>query len=117
MDYFEKEFYYYKTLGLCEELNLKKATTAKIVGRNRPIFISELSFQILKKNIKEEDWSNYINDSGNVVVVPDNRMYDSVDLATMNFNSLIVGFIISGILFNICLVIELTKEKRGQKDE
>lgn len=38
-------------------------------------------------------------------------------MATMNLNSLIVGFIVSGILFNICLVIELTKEKRGQKDE
>ena len=37
-------------------------------------------------------------------------------MATINFESLIVGFIVSGILFNICLVIELTK-KRGQKDE
>lgn len=40
-------------------------------------------------------------------------------MATMNLNSLIVGFIITGTLFNICLVIELftNKRKRGQKDE
>lgn len=38
-------------------------------------------------------------------------------MATMNLENLIVGFIISGILFNICLVKELTKEKRGQKNE
>ncbi len=38
-------------------------------------------------------------------------------MATMNLENLIVGFIISGILFNIVLVIELIKEKRGQKDE
>lgn len=33
-------------------------------------------------------------------------------MATMNFKSLIVGFIITGILFNIVLVIELIKWKR-----
>lgn len=85
MEYFEKEFYYYKTLDLCEELSLKKATTARIVGKNRPIFISESSFPILKENVKEEDWSNYINDSGNVIVVPDNRMCDTINLNTNNY--------------------------------
>lgn len=85
MDYFEKEFYYYKTLVLCDELNLKKATTARIIGKNRPIFISESSFPILKENVKEEDWSIYINDPGNVIVVPDNRMYDSLSLNTNNY--------------------------------
>ena len=40
-------------------------------------------------------------------------------MATMNLKSLIVGFIISGILFNICLVIELftNKKKKDSKGE
>jgi hypothetical protein len=38
-------------------------------------------------------------------------------MATMNLESLIVGFIITGILFNIVLVIELIKEKRNKKRE
>lgn len=38
-------------------------------------------------------------------------------MATMNLKILIVGFIITGILFNICLVIELIKEKRNKKRE
>lgn len=38
-------------------------------------------------------------------------------MATMNLKTLIVGFVISGILFNICLVIELIKEKINKKRE
>lgn len=33
-------------------------------------------------------------------------------MATMNLKSLIIGFVVSGILFNICLVIEYFKNKK-----
>lgn len=36
-------------------------------------------------------------------------------MATMNLKSLIVGFIITGILFNICLVIEFFTNKRKKR--
>lgn len=38
-------------------------------------------------------------------------------MAMMNLKALIIGFVISGILFNICLVIELIKEKINKKRE
>lgn len=38
-------------------------------------------------------------------------------MATMNLKTLIIGFVVSGILFNICLVIELIKEKINKKRE
>lgn len=33
-------------------------------------------------------------------------------MATMNLKTLIIGFVVSGILFNICLVIEYFKNKK-----
>lgn len=37
-------------------------------------------------------------------------------MATMNLKTLIVGFIISGFLFNIYLVIELFTNKKKKED-
>lgn len=35
-------------------------------------------------------------------------------MATMNLEALIIGFVVSGILFNICLVIEFFKNKKEE---